>query len=149
MRRAFWHSFRDLFQASILGCILVTLWLTLDSLWPPLGHFWLPFGSLLAPFGSLLAPFWLQWAHFWHLGVPFFSLLTSPGVILVHFRAISSKKLIIFSLLTFPGFILAHFRTISSNMSTFCFVLQISCKLDCWTPTWGPFIQCWKTLFFA
>ena len=80
--------------------------LTLGSLWPPFGHFWLPldpFWLPLAPFwlpfGSLLAPFWLQWAHFWHPLAHFYSprgsifwLLTSPGVILAHFRTISSKN---------------------------------------------------------
>ena len=87
--------FGPLFRTSILGCILVTFWLTFGSHWLPFGHFWLPFGSL----GSLLAPFWLQWAHFWHPLAHFcsprgsiFSLLTSPSVILVHFRTISSKS---------------------------------------------------------
>ena len=27
--------------------------------------------------------------------------------------------------------------------------IHISSKLDCWTPAWGPFIQCWETLFFV
>ena len=82
----FWLPFRDLFRASILGCILVAPWLTFGSLLGPLGCLLAPFGSLLAPFGSRFAHFWCPLAHFWspwaHFCSPWrsiFSLLGSHG----------------------------------------------------------------------
>ena len=84
------------FSGAILGCILVALWLTLDSLLAPFGSLWAPFELPLAPFGSLLAPFGLPLArfgsllvHFWlplaHIFAPFGSLFAPFGSLLLHF----------------------------------------------------------------
>ena len=68
-------------------------WLPLSSLWLPFGALWLPLGSLLAPFSFQWPCFWYHLAHFCSPRGSIFSLLTSPGVILAHFRAISSRIL--------------------------------------------------------
>ena len=63
----FWLPFRDLFRASILGCILVALWLHFGRFWfhfKPFsfhfGPFWLHFGPYWPHFG----PFWLHFGRF-------------------------------------------------------------------------------------
>ena len=50
-------SFRNLFQTSMFGCILVEFWLRFTCLWSP-------FGSLLVLFGSLSVPLSLDFLIF-------------------------------------------------------------------------------------
>ena len=66
---------RTLFRKSILGCILVTLWL-------PVAHLWLrsPFGSSLVPFWQLRVPFWtLGFRSFWFFLIQFYNPLLAPS----------------------------------------------------------------------
>ena len=70
-KHAFWFPFRDLFRASIFGCILVAIWHPLGSILAPFDTFWVnfgpswhPLGSILVALGTILAPFSTSGRHF-------------------------------------------------------------------------------------